>query len=101
MTIPAVGERLEVRIERFGYGGFAIARHDGLAVFVPFGAPGDRAVVEVTEVEKTFVRAEIYALADLETHRSEKEIRAHGKLRVEGKEYVMQDGDICHFLLGK
>ena len=30
-----------------------------------------------------------------------KDIRAAGKLRVEGKEYVMQDGDICHFLINK
>ena len=29
---------------------------------------------------------------------SEKEIRANGKLRTEGKSYIMQDGDICHFL---
>ena len=31
----------------------------------------------------------------------EKDIRAAGKLRIEGKEYVMQDGDICHFRIGK
>jgi len=51
-----------------------------------------------TDFEKGFIRAEIYSLADLETYKSEKEIRAAGKLRVEGKSYVMQDGDICHFL---
>ena len=43
-------------------------------------------------------RAVRYSLADLEAHGSEKEIRQAGKLRVEGKQYVMQDGDICHFL---
>ena len=41
------------------------------------------------------------ALEDLEHYKSEKEIRAAGKLRVEGKEYVMRDGDICHFLINK
>lgn len=51
-----------------------------------------------TDFEKGFIRAEIYSLEDLETYKSEKEIRAAGKLRVEGKQYVMQDGDICHFL---
>ncbi len=40
----------------------------------------------------------VYTLEDLETLKSEKEIRQAGKLRVEGKNYVMQDGDICHFL---
>jgi GTP-binding protein YchF len=51
-----------------------------------------------TDFEKGFIRAEIYSLADLETYKNEKEIRNAGKLRVEGKSYVMQDGDICHFL---
>ena len=69
---------------------------------IPVGTSAPKAAGVIhSDFEKTFVRAEIYALADLETHRSEKEIRAHGKLRVEGKEYVMQEGDICHFLLGK
>ena len=54
-----------------------------------------------TDFEKGFIRAEIYSLEDLEQHHSEKEIRAHGKLRVEGKDYVMQDGDICHFLVNR
>ena len=34
-------------------------------------------------------------------YKTEKDIRAAGKLRVEGKEYVMRDGDICHFLFNK
>ncbi|NDC64205.1 MAG: redox-regulated ATPase YchF, partial [Planctomycetia bacterium] len=51
-----------------------------------------------SDFEKGFIRAEIYSLADLETYGTEKDIRAAGRLRVEGKSYVMQDGDICHFL---
>jgi len=54
-----------------------------------------------TDFEKGFIRAEIYSLEDLEQYKSEKEIRAAGKMRVEGKEYVMRDGDICHFLINK
>jgi ribosome-binding ATPase YchF (GTP1/OBG family) len=54
-----------------------------------------------TDFEKGFIRAEIYSLEDLEQFTSEKEIRAAGKMRVEGKEYVMRDGDICHFLINK
>jgi ribosome-binding ATPase YchF (GTP1/OBG family) len=34
----------------------------------------------------------------LEKFSNEKEIRANGKMRTEGKSYIMQDGDICHFL---
>jgi hypothetical protein len=51
-----------------------------------------------TDFEKGFIRAEIYSVADLEKYKSEKAIKEAGRLRVEGKDYVMQDGDICHFL---
>ena len=51
-----------------------------------------------SDFEKGFIRAEVYSLADLEEHQSEAKIRQAGKMRVEGKNYVMQDGDICHFL---
>jgi GTP-binding protein YchF len=54
-----------------------------------------------TDFEKHFIRAEIYSVSDLLQHKSEAAIRAAGKLRAEGREYVMRDGDICHFLIGK
>jgi ribosome-binding ATPase len=69
---------------------------------VPVGAVAPEAAGVIhTDFEKGFIRAEIYSLEDLEQYQSEKEIRSHGKLRVEGKDYVMQDGDICHFLVNR
>ena len=69
---------------------------------VPAGTKAPQAAGVIhTDFEKGFIRAEIYSLADLEQYKSEKEIRAAGKMRTEGKEYVMQDGDICHFLVNK
>ncbi|MGI9176406.1 MAG: redox-regulated ATPase YchF, partial [Pirellulales bacterium] len=69
---------------------------------VPVGATAPQAAGVIhTDFEKGFIRAEIYSLDDLEHYKGEKEIRAAGKLRVEGKEYVMHDGDICHFLINK
>jgi len=66
---------------------------------VPLGATAPQAAGVIhTDFEKGFIRAEIYSLEDLEIHKTEKDIRSAGKLRVEGKAYVMQDGDICHFL---
>ena len=66
---------------------------------IPIGATAPQAAGVIhTDFEKGFIRAEVYTLADLETYKTEKEIRSAGKLRVEGKAYVMQDGDICHFL---
>jgi ribosome-binding ATPase len=50
-----------------------------------------------TDFEKGFIRAEVYSLEDLVEHKSEAAIKDAGKLRVEGKEYVVQDGDIMHF----
>jgi GTP-binding protein YchF len=51
-----------------------------------------------TDFERGFIRAQVYSLADLERHGSEAAIKAAGKLRMEGKDYVVQDGDIMHFL---
>jgi GTP-binding protein YchF len=66
---------------------------------IPIGATAPQAAGVIhTDFEKGFIRAEVYSLSDLEAFQSEKEIRAAGKLRVEGKQYVVQDGDICHFL---
>lgn len=66
---------------------------------VPIGATAPQAAGVIhSDFERGFIRAEVYTLDDLELHKSEKEIRHAGKLRVEGKSYVMKDGDICHFL---
>ncbi len=66
---------------------------------VPIGATAPQAAGVIhTDFEKGFIRAEIYSVADLEKYKSEKAIKEAGKLRIEGKNYVMQDGDVCHFL---
>ncbi len=51
-----------------------------------------------TDFEKGFIRAQVYSLADLEQYGSETAIKSAGRLRMEGKEYVVADGDIMHFL---
>ncbi|MBX3356001.1 MAG: redox-regulated ATPase YchF [Phycisphaeraceae bacterium] len=51
-----------------------------------------------TDFEKGFIRAECYGVKDLEEHGSEKAIRDAGRLRSEGRNYIMQDGDVVHFL---
>lgn len=66
---------------------------------IPIGATAPQAAGVIhTDFEKGFIRVEVYTLPDLEKYKSEKAIKEAGKLRVEGKEYVMHDGDICHFL---
>ena len=51
-----------------------------------------------TDFERGFIRAEIYSVSDLEKHKNEKAIREAGRMRAEGKSYVMADGDVAHFL---
>lgn len=51
-----------------------------------------------TDIQRGFIRAEIYSVADLEKYESEKAIKEAGKMRVEGKNYIMRDADVCHFL---
>lgn len=66
---------------------------------VPVGATAPQAAGVIhTDFERGFIRAEIYSVSDLEKYKSEKAIKEAGKLRVEGKDYVMQDADVCHFL---
>lgn len=66
---------------------------------IPIGATAPQAAGVIhSDFERGFIRAEVYGLDDLETYQTEAAIRQAGKLRVEGKAYVVQDGDICHFL---
>ncbi|MBT6068263.1 redox-regulated ATPase YchF [Candidatus Peregrinibacteria bacterium] len=51
-----------------------------------------------TDFEKGFIRAEVSAYEDYIAHKGEKGARDAGKLRSEGKEYIVSDGDIMHFL---
>lgn len=51
-----------------------------------------------SDFEKGFIRAEVVSYDDFIACKSEAKARELGKLRSEGKTYVMQDGDICHFL---
>lgn len=51
-----------------------------------------------TDFEKGFIRAEVIAYDDYITHGSEAACRTAGVLRSEGKEYVVKDGDVIHFL---
>ena len=49
-----------------------------------------------SDIERGFIRAEVMSFNDLKEYGSEKKAQEAGKLRIEGKEYVMQDGDIVY-----
>ena len=50
-----------------------------------------------TDFERGFLRAEVMSYVDLIKYKSENNVKEAGKMRLEGKDYIVQDGDICHF----
>ena len=66
---------------------------------IPIGATGPQAAGVIhTDFEKGFIRAEVIAYDDYVALGSESKAREAGKLNVEGKTYVVKDGDVMHFL---
>jgi len=66
---------------------------------IPGGTPAPRAAGKVhSDMERGFIRAEVVGYSDLESCGSVAEARRRGLLRTEGKNYIIQDGDIVTFL---
>ena len=65
---------------------------------IPAGAtaPQSAGVIH-TDFEKGFIRAEVISYADYDSYGSEQKVKEAGKARVEGKDYIVQDGDVMHF----
>ncbi|SJM92559.1 putative GTP-binding protein [Crenothrix polyspora] len=65
---------------------------------IPIGAtaPQSAGVIH-TDFERGFIRAEVVAYQDFLTHKGEQGAKDAGKWRLEGKEYVVKDGDVMHF----
>lgn len=59
-------------------------------------APQAASVIH-TDFEKGFIKAEVIAYSDFLEYKSEAACRESGKLRIEGKEYIVKDGDVMHF----
>jgi GTP-binding protein YchF len=65
---------------------------------IPVGAKGPQAAGVIhTDFEKGFIKADIYGYADIDKFEKESALREKGMIRSEGKEYVVKDGDVCHF----
>lgn len=62
------------------------------------GSKAPRAAAAIhTDFEKGFIRAEVIKYEDFLHYGSESAVKEAGKMAVEGKDYVVQDGDIMHF----
>ena len=65
---------------------------------IPVGAKAPQAAGVIhSDFEKGFIKADIYGFPDIDQYGSETALREKGLIRSEGKEYVVQDGDVCHF----
>ncbi len=69
-----------------------------VTVLLPVGATAPQAAGVIhTDFQRGFIKAEVVAFADLVDAGSMAEAKARGKVRIEGKDYVMQDGDVVEF----
>ncbi len=65
---------------------------------VPVGAKAPQAAGVIhTDFERGFIKAEVIGFEDFVALGGEKGAKEAGKMRLEGKEYVVQDGDVVHF----
>jgi ribosome-binding ATPase len=77
---------------------FTAGPKEARAWTVPAGSTAPRAAREIhTDFERGFIRAEVITFEDYDALGSEAAAREAGKLRVEGKDYIVHDGDVVHF----
>ncbi len=100
MSEPALASVARAAYHLLGLQSFFTAGEKEIRAWpVPIGATAPQAAGVIhTDFERGFIRAEIYSVEDLAALGTESAIKSAGKLRLEGKAYVMQDGDVCHFL---
>ena len=97
---PALASLARATYELLGLQSYFTAGEKEIRAWtIPIGASAPQAAGVIhTDFERGFIRCETYSVDDLDEHGSEKAIRDAGKMRVEGKEYIMHDSDVCNFL---
>lgn len=97
---PAIGPLARELNELLGLSVFYTAGEKEVRAWViPQGATAPEAAGAIhSDIQRGFIRAETFSVDDLMQYRSEKAIKEAGRLRSEGKQYVMRDGDVVHFL---
>jgi len=77
---------------------FTVGEKEVKAWTIPIGTKTPKAAGVIhTDFEKGFIRAEVISYEDYIKIGSEAKVREQGKLKIEGKEYIVKDGDIIHF----
>lgn len=77
---------------------FTAGKQEVRAWTIPIGATAPQAAGKIhTDFEKGFIRAEVISYGDYVTYQGEAGAKEAGKWRLEGKDYIVQDGDVIHF----
>lgn len=100
LSEPAIGPMARASMTLLGLTPFYTASEKEIRAWpVPSGSAAKTAAGTIhSDIERGFIRAECFGLDDLVEFKTEKAIRDAGRLRSEGKSYILQDGDIVHFL---
>jgi ribosome-binding ATPase YchF (GTP1/OBG family) len=100
ITEPARNRVIELSYDLLGLISFLTAGPDEVRAWtIRRGTPAvEAAGVIHSDIQRGFIRAEVVAYDDLVRAGSMAEARKHGHVRMEGKQYIVQDGDVCHFL---
>jgi ribosome-binding ATPase YchF (GTP1/OBG family) len=100
LTEPALASLTRAAYQLLGLQSYFTAGPKEIRAWtVPIGATAPQAAGVIhSDFERGFIRAEVYTLDDLRKFKTEAAIKAAGKMRIEGKAYIVKDGDIMHFL---
>jgi hypothetical protein len=100
MSEPALATVARAAFKLLGLHSFFTAGPKEIRAWpVRIGAPAPEAAGVIhSDLQRGFIRAEVYSVDDLIEHQSEAAIKAAGKMRKEGKNYIIRDSDVCHFL---
>ena len=95
---PSLNRMIKLSYDLLGLESFFTVGEDEVRAWtVRRGATAPEAAGEIhTDLHKGFIRAEVASYTDLTQAGGYPELKAHGKLRLEGKEYIVQDGDILN-----
>lgn len=95
---PSLNRMIRLSYDLLGLQSFLTAGDDECRAWtVHRGATAPEAAGEIhTDLQKGFIRAEVVAYDDLMTYGGMAEAKAKGKVRLEGKEYIVQDGDVLN-----
>jgi hypothetical protein len=99
LSEPAMGRFIRAAYAALDLISFLTAGEDECRAWtIRRGTTAHRAAGKIhSDIERGFIRAEVMHFDDFMTYKTEAKVREAGKLRLEGKEYVVKDGDIIHF----